>query len=224
MSEIAASITIDVRPIPKPQRHPLIFDALEHLLLGHSLVVQNDHNPIPLRGQIAAIFGQQFSWQYLEEGPQLFQLQFTRRELAPDGWRRPEPKRSELTLVQPAIQPTIASPISVDLVEAVSAAAHSGPQWAHESEDLDVTLLLWENGRRIEPHVNSEVDVVWIGVAGEGVATIDGARHELSPGKLLLIPKGCERSVESLSHLSYLSLHLRRGGLMPTLNCKPLGG
>ena len=40
-------VLIDVRPIPKPQRHPLIFDAMEKLQVGESLVVQNDHNPIP---------------------------------------------------------------------------------------------------------------------------------------------------------------------------------
>lgn len=83
-------LVIDVRPIPKPQRHPLIFDALDKLAVGESLIVHNDHNPIPLRSQVEAIFGAQFVWSYLEEGPQEFRLQFTRKAAPPTGWSRAE--------------------------------------------------------------------------------------------------------------------------------------
>ena len=109
----------------------------------------------------------------------------------------------------------------VDLLERCAAGVPSGPQWAHESEDLDVTLLSWTTGRRIESHINLEVDVVCVGVEGAGVITIDGAAHELRAGQLLLIPKGCERSIESTSQrFTYLSLHRRRRGLMPVPNWK----
>lgn len=211
-SAIYEPLVLDVRPIPKPQRHPLIFDALDKLTVGKSLVVLNDHNPIPLRGQVEAIYGEQFAWHYLEKGPEVFRLQFTRRAAAPDGWKRPEERTSG--------SPAASSPVCVDLLEACRAAASpSGPQWSHESEDLDVTLLSWANNRRVEPHVNEEVDVVWIGVEGAGVATINSEAHELRPGVALLIPKGCERAVESASEqrFSYLSVHRRRRGLRPTL-------
>lgn len=215
----AEPLLIDVRSIPKPQRHPLIFDAMEKLAVGESLVVLNDHNPIPLRGQVETIYGEQFQWQYLAEGPDEFRLQFTRRAPAPAGWRRPDSKQTQLPILQEA-QATAA--ICIDLPAAIGD-AHSGPQWAHESEDLDVTLLSWETGKRVEAHVNTEVDVIWIGVAGEGVATVNGQRHELRPGVALLIPKDCERAVESSwNRLSYLSVHRRRRGLMPTLGGKPL--
>ena len=112
--------------------------------------------------------------------------------------------------------PDVAPPVSVDLLTKCADASHSGPQWAHESEDLDVTLLSWGEGRSIEAHVNSEVDVVLISIEGEGVVTIEGVAHELRPGQLLLIPKGSARSMESTSpRFSYLSLHRRRSGLMP---------
>jgi len=95
MSESAISepLVIDVRSILKPQRHPLIFTEMEKLTVGESLVVQNDHNPIPLRGQVETIYGDQFAWRYLEEGPEVFQLQFTRRAPAPEGWMRPAAKK-----------------------------------------------------------------------------------------------------------------------------------
>ena len=57
----------------------------------------------------------------------------------------------------------------------------------------------------------ADVDVVWIGIEGTGVALVNGERHELRPGVLLLIPKGTMRAVEATSErLSYLSVHRRR--------------
>jgi quercetin dioxygenase-like cupin family protein len=104
-------------------------------------------------------------------------------------------------------------PVWVDLLEACHATTHSGPQWAHECEDLDMTLLTWKEGRRIEAHVNSEVDVVMIGLEGAGVVTVNGEPHEMRSGAALLIPKGCKRAVEATSErFSYLSVHRRRRG------------
>jgi len=224
MSEaIVEPIVIDVRSIPKPQRHPLIFEAMDTLAVGQSVVVQNDHNPIPLRGQVEAIYGEQFEWHYLEEGPEVFRLQFTRRAAAPAGWQRSSAHATPGNLPILATSSNAAPPLWVDLLERCGAASHSGPQWAHECEDLDLTLLLWENGKRIEAHVNNEVDGVLIGVEGTGVVTVNGEAHEMRPGVALLIPKGCERAIESTSQrFSYLSVHRRRRGLMPTMNGKPL--
>ena len=69
---------LDVRPIPKPQRHPLIFSELDKLQVGESLVIKNDHNPIPLRGQVEEFYAGEFDWKCLDEGPEIFRLCFTR--------------------------------------------------------------------------------------------------------------------------------------------------
>lgn len=106
--------------------------------------------------------------------------------------------------------------IAVDLLLQISGASGSGPQWAHECEDLDVTLLSWEPGKSIAEHINSEVDVVLIGLTGEGTVTIDGALHQLRSSALILIPKGCQRGMQNGDERwSYLSIHRRRRGLMP---------
>ena len=222
-SELAELQIIDVRPIPKPQRHPLIFAALDELAVGASVVVHNDHNPIPLRQQVAAIYGAQFAWHYLEEGPDEFRLQFTRRHAAPADWQRAQSGKfsSSLPLVPENAAASTCSATRVDLLAACGKLPHSGPQWSHESDDLDLTLLSWEQGRRIEAHHNREVDVVWIGIEGSGEVTIDGTVHHLRPGVALLIPKGCERALHSTApRLSYLSVHRRRRGLMPINNLK----
>ena len=41
-------ITIDVREVPPPQRHPQIFQAFESLDPGESFTLINDHDPKPL--------------------------------------------------------------------------------------------------------------------------------------------------------------------------------
>jgi uncharacterized protein (DUF2249 family) len=84
----AAQEELDVRPIPKPQRHPLIFAKLDSLSIGDSLTIRNDHNPIPLREQVAQFFAGQFEWRYLEEGPEIFRLCFTRVAAPPAGGLR----------------------------------------------------------------------------------------------------------------------------------------
>ena len=40
---------IDVRTVPRGQRHPLIFDAYRKLAVGESFVLLNDHEPRHLR-------------------------------------------------------------------------------------------------------------------------------------------------------------------------------
>lgn len=105
---------------------------------------------------------------------------------------------------------------TINLLALCTDAIKDGPQWAQESDDLDVTLLSWSQGHRIEPYVNNEVDNLLVGVEGHGVITMDGKPHELRAGVALLIPKGAERGIESTSEkFCYLSVHKRRRGLMP---------
>lgn len=95
---------------------------------------------------------------------------------------------------------------------------NSGPQWGEESEQLDVTVLSWEKGRGLEAQVNSELDVVFVVLQGEGIAKVDGEEIALHPGVVLPVPKGVERVVRSTSErLTYASIHQRRRGLMPKL-------
>ncbi|MEO6908332.1 MAG: DUF2249 domain-containing protein [Abditibacteriaceae bacterium] len=72
------STELDVRVIPGPQRHPHIFGELQRLAIGESLIIKNDHDPVPLRHQVDGNFAGEFDWKYLEEGPEVFRLCFTR--------------------------------------------------------------------------------------------------------------------------------------------------
>ena len=69
---------LDIRPIPPAQRHPLIFDLFNGLAAGESFVLVNDHNPKPLYYQFQAELTDQFSWEYLEEGPESWRVRIGR--------------------------------------------------------------------------------------------------------------------------------------------------
>lgn len=65
---------IDVRDIMPRQRHPLIFDTFHGLNAGEALLLINDHNPKPLYYQFEAESGDQFTWDYLEAGPDVWRV------------------------------------------------------------------------------------------------------------------------------------------------------
>ena len=75
MSEaITFNATIDVRPIPPRERHPLIFGTFDQLAAGEALLLINDHDPKPLFYQFQAEANGQFTWDYLENGPDVWRV------------------------------------------------------------------------------------------------------------------------------------------------------
>lgn len=76
----ANTTTIDVRSITPRERHPLVFSTLGGLLPGAALELVNDHDPQPLYHQLQAQAPGSFEWAYLEQGPDTWRVQITRRE------------------------------------------------------------------------------------------------------------------------------------------------
>lgn len=70
---------IDVRAIPRPERHPRIFGQIESLAEGGSFVLMNDHDPRPLHYQLEVRYPGLFDWEYLEQGPETWRVQIGRR-------------------------------------------------------------------------------------------------------------------------------------------------
>ncbi len=69
---------LDVRTEPPARRHALIFDTYEQLGPGTAFVLVNDHDPKPLYYQFAAEHAGQFSWDYLEQGPDVWRVRIGR--------------------------------------------------------------------------------------------------------------------------------------------------
>lgn len=70
--------TIDVRAIPPRERHPLIFSTFDGLAPGEGLLLVNDHDPKPLYFQFQSESQGEFTWDYLEQGPQIWQVRIGR--------------------------------------------------------------------------------------------------------------------------------------------------
>jgi len=70
----ATTKTLDVREIIPRERHPLIFQTFIQLQPGESFELVNDHDPKPLYYQFAAEHAGQFTWDYLESGPERWRV------------------------------------------------------------------------------------------------------------------------------------------------------
>ena len=69
---------LDVRSEIPRRRHELIFETFADLDLGSAYVLVNDHDPKPLRYQLQAENAGEFSWDYLEEGPEVWRVRIGR--------------------------------------------------------------------------------------------------------------------------------------------------
>lgn len=69
---------IDVRSLIPAQRHERIFQHIDELAFGASFVLVNDHDPKPLYYQLEAEYPKQFSWTYLERGPDVWRVEIER--------------------------------------------------------------------------------------------------------------------------------------------------
>jgi uncharacterized protein (DUF2249 family) len=82
--EVAAAETLtldarlDVRPLSHGERHQRIFASVGRLAEGEALVLINDHDPVPLRYQMDAQQPGAFGWEYLQQGPDVWQVRITR--------------------------------------------------------------------------------------------------------------------------------------------------
>jgi quercetin dioxygenase-like cupin family protein len=99
----------------------------------------------------------------------------------------------------------------VDLASLAAGGNHLGALWRLDGEDLQANLVRLDQGDRIEPHRNEDVDVLVVVVLGRGELTLDGQVHQLAPMVIAHLPKRTVRAIEAVDGpLAYLSIHRRR--------------
>ncbi len=76
MSEV---IQFDVRSLQPKERHPRIFDLFDKLDSGQSFQLVNDHDPKPLYYTFLHERPNQFSWEYVEEGPLVWRVNISKQ-------------------------------------------------------------------------------------------------------------------------------------------------
>ena len=76
---------LDLREVPRPQRHPMIFAKFDALVPGASLKLINDHDPIPLSRQFEMIRPGRSFWNISSAGQDSFEFGFASLHL-PMPW------------------------------------------------------------------------------------------------------------------------------------------
>ncbi len=77
--------SLDVRAEPPMRRHALIFETYEALEPGAAFELVNDHDPKPLYYQFAAERAGEFSWDYVEQGPEVWRVRIGRTPVAEEA-------------------------------------------------------------------------------------------------------------------------------------------
>lgn len=90
-----------------------------------------------------------------------------------------------------------------------------GVMWSlADSPELNVNLVRLTPGSTIGSHVNTDVDVVLVVLAGGGTVVVAGTPYTLEGSTLAYVPRFREREVRAGGQgLTYVSLHRRRGPL-----------
>lgn len=69
---------LDLRPLPRGERHARVVAAVGGLLPGEGLVLANDHDPVGLRRQLEEQDLGHLGWQYLAQGPDVWRVLVSR--------------------------------------------------------------------------------------------------------------------------------------------------
>lgn len=65
---------IDVTILEPRMKHPTIFKKFDEIVAGESFIIFNDHDPKPLYYQLLGERGNIFTWEYIENGPENWQV------------------------------------------------------------------------------------------------------------------------------------------------------
>ena len=69
------NVFIDVTVLEPRMKHPTIFEAFDNIGDGLAVVIHNDHDPKPLYYQLLGERGNCFSWTYLLNGPEIWEVE-----------------------------------------------------------------------------------------------------------------------------------------------------
>jgi quercetin dioxygenase-like cupin family protein len=107
-------------------------------------------------------------------------------------------------------------PRLLDAVAVALGAAHDGVAWSASSDQLHLNVVRFGPGAGVAEHVNDEVDVAGVVIAGEVRLRLPDGEHRLGAGAVFFIPRHTMRAFRAGGQgCSYVTCHRRRSGLMP---------
>ena len=187
-------IEIDVRTLPKPERHPAIFRAFGELDVNASLILVNNHDPRHLRDEFATEFPDGFAWDYLERGPGEWRIRIT--------------KLASTSLPRVLLDTSVLAGLGEDV---------SGAVWKLRmaERDLDANVVNLPPGQSIGRHQGPDLDVLILVLDGHGTLGTERDEVALAAGMLVWLPKRSQRAFAAGgAGLQYLTVHPRRTDLL----------
>lgn len=188
--------TLDVREVPKPQRHGKIFARFEELAVGESFVLVNDHDPLHLREDFERDQPDGYGWDYENREDGEWRVRITRLASTP-------------------LPRVLVDTAAVELPEGSA----GGVSWSIgvNPRDLDSNLVILPGGGAIGEHVGPDHDVLVVVLAGSGTITTERGEVDLGPGQLVLLPRRSRRAITAGPEgLRHLTVHRRRPTLQIT--------
>lgn len=76
---------LDATLLPPSVKHATIFQWFDALQEGEGFILHNDHDPKPLYHQLLSQRGEIFSWDYLQQGPDVFEIHIAKLVLNDDS-------------------------------------------------------------------------------------------------------------------------------------------
>ena len=70
--------TVNATEYPPQLKHKVIFETFNSLKPSESMLLINDHDPVPLRYQFESMHPGTFTWEYLEQGPTTFRVKISK--------------------------------------------------------------------------------------------------------------------------------------------------
>ena len=195
---------LDVRQVPKPDKHPAIFAAFDALDRGEAFVLVNDHDPKHLHEEFEAGYAGSFSWDYLSRERRNWQIK---------------------------IGKTSSTALPVVLTDTEQLAAHTGEPdltgavWSltARDRDLDANVIALRPDEVIDSHAGPDLDVLIHVLGGSGCLETEASTIDLQAGALLWLPRRSVRKfIAGSEGLRYLTVHKRRQALV--IGTRPVEG
>jgi uncharacterized protein (DUF2249 family)/quercetin dioxygenase-like cupin family protein len=186
---------VDVRPLPKAEKHPVVFGAFDEIPVGGSILLVNDHDPRHLRDEFEAKHPRGFDWQYVDRRKREWRIRITKLAATPLPRILADTARLAADVGEPGV---------------------SGAVWKldQDGRDLDSNVIALPPDGRIDAHGGPEVDVLIHVLAGQGRLTTEVDEIALEPGVLLWLPRRAKREfIAGPEGMRYLTVHRKRRAL-----------
>lgn len=184
---------LDVRKIPPARRHGLIFETFEALPPGEAFILINDHEPKPLYYQFQAEQPGRFTWDYLEQGPEVWQVRVGKKD--------------------PRQQTGMAYTYIAGLTEQIADIPADSilSRTVYSDEQLKTILFAFAPGQELSEHTAAQTAVLHF-LEGEAELTLGNDRLEAKAGTWVRMPPHLPHSIVAKTRLLMLLLMFKGAG------------